>query len=137
MIAADTSAWIDFSKGIDSPSARLLEKSLAEGNLVLPSPVLFEILSGPGLTREAESFIRELPRLDPVNGFWERAGELRKTLLKKNLKARGMDCLIAQNCMDYDVPLISSDPDFRRFADSGLKLLPLSRSAFPSDPADL
>ncbi len=32
-----------------------------------------------------------------------------------------MDCLIAQNCMDYDVVLIAADRDFRHFTKLGLK----------------
>ena len=122
MIAADTSAWLDYSKGVDSEHAKRLEKCLSDGTLVLPLPVLFEILSGPGLTQEAEKFIRELPRLDAITGYWERAGELRRTLLVKNFKARAMDCLIAKNCIDHNVALIAADEDFRHFTKMGLKL---------------
>ncbi|MEK7381699.1 MAG: PIN domain-containing protein [Elusimicrobiota bacterium] len=122
MIAADTSAWLDYSKGVESGPSRRLEQSLSEGTLVLPLPVLFEVLSGPGLTQDAEKFIRELPRLAAKPGYWERAGELRRVLLKKGLKARAMDCLIAQNCIDHDVALIAADLDYRHFAKMGLKL---------------
>ena len=123
MIAADTSAWLDYSRGLESPSSKQLEKCLSDGTLVLPMPVLFEILSGPGLTQEAEQFIREIPRLETKPGYWERSGELRRVLLRKNLKARGMDCLIAQNCIDHDVALIVADQDFRHFTKLGLSIL--------------
>lgn len=123
MIAADTSAWIDYAKGLESDHSRRLEACLGDGNLVMPLPVLFEILSGPGLTSAAEAYIRALPRLEATNGYWERAGELRRALLKKGLKARSMDCLIAQNCIDSDVPLIAADRDYRHFSQLGLKLI--------------
>ena len=123
MIAADTSAWLDYSKGVESEACRRLERCLRDGLLVLPPPVLFEILSGPGLTKEAERFIRELPTLESKPGYWPRAGELRRALLGKGLKARAMDCLIAQSCMDHDVALIASDQDFRHFSRFGLRLI--------------
>src|SRR5205085_4608459 len=103
VIAADTSAWIDFSKGVASDPAARLEQCLSNGTLVMPMPVLFEVLSGPGITSQAEKLIRALPRLDSAPGYWERAGELRRSLLKKGLKARSMDCLIAQACIDAEV----------------------------------
>jgi len=85
-------------------------------------PVLFEILSGPGLTREAERLICQLPRLEVSMGFWERAGQMRRSFLKKGLKARSMDCLIAQNCIDDEVVLIAADQDYRHFSKFGLKI---------------
>ena len=122
MIAADTSVWIDYSKGTGSEPANRLETVLTEGTLVMPLPVLFEILSGPGYFQEAKILILQLPKLDAVSGFWERAGELRQNILKKGLKARSMDCLIAQNCIDHNVSLIASDHDYRHFSRYGLKL---------------
>ncbi|MDB5037607.1 MAG: PilT protein domain protein [Bacteriovoracaceae bacterium] len=122
MIAADTSVWVDFSKGRESIYAQQLESFIGDGNLVLPLPVLFEILSGPGLTKEAAEAISELPRLELLADFWERAAEMRQKILKKGLKARSMDCLIAQNCIDHDVSLIAGDQDYRHFVKFGLRL---------------
>ena len=123
MIAADTSAWVDFSKGTESVLSKRLEACLSEGTLVMPSPVMFEILSGPGLTKEAAQLISRLPILEILPAYWQRAADLRRTILKKGLKARSMDCLIAQNCIDHDIALIASDQDFRHFAKLGLKLV--------------
>lgn len=123
MIAADTSAWIDYAKGLESQPSLRLEAALTSGVLVLPLPVLFEILSGPGLTQEAKTLIITLPKLELLPGYWERAGDLRRSLLKKGLRARAMDCLIAQNCIDHDVGLIAVDSDYRHFVKKGLKLL--------------
>lgn len=122
MIAADTSAWLDYSKGLESEKSQLLETALSDGTLVMPMPVLFEILSGPGLTQEARTLFLELPKLDALPGYWERAGDLRRSLLRKGLKARSMDCLIAQNCIDHSVSLIAADSDYRHFVKDGLKL---------------
>jgi predicted nucleic acid-binding protein len=63
-----------------------------------------------------------IPRLDLTPGYWERTAQMRRSLLKKEKKARLGDCLIAQTCIDHEVPLIAVDRDFRRFARFGLKL---------------
>jgi len=123
MIAADTSAWIDFSKGVDSKHARALQAALEQGSLVIPLVVLVEILSGPGISPQVESLILAIPRLELTSGYWERTAGMRRSLLKKEKKARLGDCLIAQSCIDQDVPLIAGDHDFRHFARFGLRLV--------------
>ncbi len=123
MIAADTSAWIDFAKGIASSGARKLELCLFNDNLVMPLPVLHELLSGPGMTKDVEACVKAIPRLELDAEFWERAAKTRRKLLSKGLKARAMDCLIAQSCIDHGTPLIANDGDFRHFIKSGLKLV--------------
>jgi len=123
VIAADTGAWIDFSKGAGTRACGHLQAALSAGTLVMPLPVLFEVLSGPGLTRPAEDSILKLPRLEVLPGYWERAGEMRRKLLKSGLKARAMDCLIAQSCLDHDVSLIAADQDYRHFVKLGLELV--------------
>jgi len=99
-----------------------LEKAIHAGILVMPMPVLFEILSGPGLTKDAQEAILQLPQLALLPGFWQRAGMTRRKLLKNGLKARAMDCLIAQTCMDHAIALIAADQDYRHFRKFGLKL---------------
>jgi predicted nucleic acid-binding protein len=123
MIAADTSAWIDYSKGVNSKHARSLQAALEQGSLVIPLVVLVEILSGPGISPQVESFILAIPRLELTPGYWERAAQMRRSLLKKEKKARLGDCLIAQSCIDHEVPLIAEDQDFRHFARFCLKLV--------------
>jgi predicted nucleic acid-binding protein len=122
MITADTNAWIDYSKGLNTRASEQLEECLFTGTLAISPPVLFEILSGPGLTPQAEQLICQLPRLEVKIGFWERAGRMRRALLKRGLKARSMDCLIAQNCIDEEVVLIAADQDYRHFSKFGLKI---------------
>jgi predicted nucleic acid-binding protein len=55
--------------------------------------------------------------------YWLRASQTRSRLVAKGLRARLLDALIAQSCIDHDVMLIARDDDFRHFAkDCGLKL---------------
>lgn len=122
MITADTSAWVDYLGGVDSQLTRHMESVIKNKTLVMAMPVLFEILSGARTTSVARTAMLATPRLEILPGFWERAGELRAALLKKNLKAKPMDCLIAQSCIDHDLVLIAADEDFRHFVKHGLKL---------------
>ena len=123
MIAADTSSWIGYSKGVNSQGVKSLEAALEQGNLVIPPVVLVEILSGPSISREVEAFILMIPCLEISPGYWERAGRMRRAILKLGNKARLGDCLIAQSCIDREIALISEDRDFKLFTKFGLKIL--------------
>ncbi len=123
MVAADTSAWISFFSNDESDESRNIEAGLREGRLVLAPLVLFELLSSPTITDDTVTLIKSLPRIDLTPGFWERAGEMRRQILKKKLKSRTADCLIAQSCIDAGVPLIAVDSDFRHYQSFGLKLV--------------
>ena len=58
-----------------------------------------------------------------MDGYWERAGRNRRMLIASGLRARTIDSLIAQSCIDANVELVTNDPDFRHFASHcGLKL---------------
>jgi predicted nucleic acid-binding protein len=88
-----------------------------------PPVVLMELLSDHTLSEHTVRFLRKVPQLDILEGYWERAGELRASLRRRGLKAHVADTLIAQCCLDHDVPLITRDRDFRHFArHAGLRL---------------
>lgn len=56
-----------------------------------------------------------------IDGYWQRAGDLRAQLLRGGFKAKLADCLIAQACIDSDATLITYDRDFRHFERAGLR----------------
>ena len=90
--------------------------------LILPPPVLSELLSKPQRS-QIESALLRLPLIELTDGFWMRAGETRRVLLSRGFKAAMADALIAQCCIDTDVMLIARDGDYRHFARwCGLKL---------------
>lgn len=125
MIAADTSAIIAYlgAGNLREPDIARLEEALQERELVLPAVVLTEALSNRQTASFAWPILRDVPLLDIVEGYWERAGASRAKLLQKGLKAALADTLIAQACIDADAPLITRDKDFRHFAQHcGLKL---------------
>jgi predicted nucleic acid-binding protein len=123
LIAADTSTWIAFLDGGSGDDVALLDAALRDRQLLMPPVVLTELLSDPGISQEAAEFLRELPLIEITAGFWERAGRLRADVLRRKRKARLGDALIAQSCVDREIPLLTRDRDFRAFATSaGLDL---------------
>ena len=124
MIAADTSTWIAFFQGAAGRDVELLDRALGDRQILMPPPVLTELLSDPKLPSDVRATLAELPLLQIADGFWGRAGELRAAVLGGRRKARLGDALIAQACVDNGVPLITRDRDFRAFADAaGLDLV--------------
>src|SRR5262249_28348553 len=124
-IAADSSSLIAHLSGDRGDDVAILDNTLADHLLVLPPVVLTELLSDPKLPQFVADFLKALPVLEIHSGYWERAGLLRSKVLSKGRKARLANALIAQSCLDHDMPLIIRDRDFRVFATfAGLKLLP-------------
>jgi predicted nucleic acid-binding protein len=118
MIAADTSTWIAFLEGNQREDAQLLDKALADRQVLMIPAVLTELLSDPGLPTEVAETLAEVPMIDIEAGYWQRAGALRAKVLLKRRKARLGDALIAQSCVDRGIPLLTRDKDFRAFLDA-------------------
>lgn len=124
MIALDSSSLIHYLVGSHGADVSAVDTALSESQACLPPVVLTELLSDPDLRADVAEVLLQIPLLEIGPGFWERAGRLRAGVLAKGRKARLADTLIAQACLDNEVPLITRDPDFRRFKAAGLELLP-------------
>jgi predicted nucleic acid-binding protein len=123
VIAADTSTWVSFLEGSEGDDTVLLDKALADRQVVMVPVVLAELLSDPKLPASVAATLCEVPLIEIETGYWQRAGSLRAKVLGKRRKARLGDALIAQSCIDAGVPLLTRDRDFRTFADAaGLAL---------------
>ena len=122
MIALDSSSIIAFLSGQRGSDVIAVETALRLRQGVLPPVVVTELLSDPVARVDLSALIRAVPRLEILEGYWERAGGLRARLLRRGLKARLADTLIAQSCLDHEVALVTRDRDFRNFARDGLRL---------------
>jgi predicted nucleic acid-binding protein len=123
MIAVDSSSIIAYIQGESGPDIQLLERSIDATELVLPPVVLSEVLSDPRLPPGHSALLQALPLLDLSDGYWIRAARSRAKILAQNLRARLPDTLVAQFCIDHNIPLIARDGDFRHFAKHcGLRL---------------
>lgn len=118
MVAADTSTWIAFLEGETGEDAQLLDKALADRQVLMIPIVLTELLSDPGLPSAVAETLAEVPMIDVEAGYWQRAGALRARVLLKRRKARLGDALIAQSFVDRGIPLLTRDKDFRAFVDA-------------------
>lgn len=119
MIAVDTSTLIAYLAGEPGRDTDALDAALVRDEAHLPPVVVSEILSAPRATDELVRVVLGLPMLVVLEGYWERAGLLRRRLLARGAKAALADALICQSCLDHDMPLLTRDSDFRRFARLG------------------
>ena len=113
-----------YLSGAAGEDVDVVAMALEQRQAVLPPVVLTEILSDRTLGGNVRAALLDLPLLHVSDGYWERAGLLRSTVLSKRRKVRVADALIAQSCLDASVPLVTRDRDFRHFAKAaGLVLL--------------
>ncbi len=125
MIAADTNTWIAFLQGEAGEDVQLLDRALADRQVLMVPAVLTELLSDPKLPAAVAQTLAGLPLMEIGPGYWQRAGMLRAKVLARRRKARLGDALIAQSCLDRGIPLLTRDRDFTAFAETaGLDLAP-------------
>jgi predicted nucleic acid-binding protein len=123
LIAVDSSSAIAYLGGETGADIAALDAAMTTEVLRLPGPVLTELLSNPAPQPRLQSFLDELEVLPVLDGFWQRVGRSRSLVYSKGLKAHLADAMVAQICIDLEIPLITRDRDFRHFAQwCGLKL---------------
>jgi hypothetical protein len=115
LVAVDTCVLVDLHQGKLSSQTEYAEKKIKNNTIFVPPIVITEYLSNPRLDKKYYKFFKDVPALEIKEGYWQRAGDIRSTLLKKGLKAKLGDALIAQACIDNEVPLLTSDEDFRHY----------------------
>ena len=123
MIAADSSSLIAYLEGESADDIALIERAIADRQLAFAPPVVTELRAG-AIPNDGLEVLLAQARLIPIEaGLWDRAGRNRRLLIEIGLKARFADAIIAQCCIDADVPLIARDRDYRHFERwCGLKL---------------
>jgi len=124
---ADTSSVVAYMQGEQGPDVELVDQALADRSLVLAPVSVSELLSDPSLPPSLEKFIGGIQQLETKLGYWERAGKLRAELMRRGYRAKIADTLIAQSCLDHDVPLVTRDRDFSPFQKfAGLRVLAIA-----------
>jgi hypothetical protein len=122
VIVVDTTVWIDFLEGRNTPCDLHLKKLVAEGaSLALTDIIYCEVLQG---IREDKTYrlTRKLLRSFPilrVRGLrtFDRAAAIYRECRKMGLTIRStVDCLIAATCLDADAELYQNDRDFEAIA---------------------
>lgn len=126
MIAVDSSVVIRWLNGVRHPACDALDSALARFAVRLPPAALAEVLSARTIEPAAAAFLATVPVLPVYDGYWARAGALRGAVRRQGRKAALGDALVAQSCIDADIPLLAVDSDFAVYADlGGLRLVAL------------
>ena len=117
----DSSVWIGYFKA--NPEFSLVENLIVLGKVVINDVILSELLPSM-IAREEYDRAAAICALDliPMNINWKEIREY-QTLLMRNghFKIGIPDLLIAQNCIQNDIQVISCDKHFQTLA----KYLPL------------
>jgi predicted nucleic acid-binding protein len=115
MICLDTSSMIAYLHGVEGKDVTLIDHALLDQIAVFAPVTITELLSAPNLSSHLRETLMASPMLLIQEGFWERAGLLRAKILAKGSKAKLADTLIAQTCLDHQIPLVTRDQDFQVF----------------------
>lgn len=120
MVIIDTTVWIDYLNGLQTPQVDWLDVELDRQRLGLTGLILCEILQGVRDERQATEVQHDLSRFE----IFDTGGvELAITAAQnyRALRAQGRtirrtaDCLIATFCLMHDYALLHNDRDFDPF----------------------
>ena len=120
MIVVDSSVWIDYFTGNDTPEADHLDSLLGQELIAIGDLVLAEVLQGFRADQDFRKARDLLLSLHVVNMLdttiaLKSAANFR-ALRKKGLTVRKtVDSIIATYCIENRLPLLHSDKDFQPF----------------------
>jgi predicted nucleic acid-binding protein len=123
MLLVDTSVWIDYLRGAETPARRNLRRQLDfdDPGVVIAEPVAMELLAGP----TSERAVADITRL--VNGLpmipmdaqldFRSAASIFRACRRSGSTGRSLsDCLIAAVAIRAGVTLAQKDADFDTIA---------------------
>ena len=120
MILVDSSVWIDYFLGRDTPQVEILDKSLGVISVGVGDLVLTEVLQGFRDDKDyriARSIMDELTVFEMLGKYLAiKSAENFRKLRKKGITIRKTaDVIIATYCIEHGMPLLFSDKDFKPF----------------------
>ena len=95
MLCLDTSSLIAYLQGDSGADVGLIDQALVDQVGAISPVTVAELLSDPDLSSTLKQTILELPVLQILEGFWERAGLLRAKVTRSGRRANLADTLIA------------------------------------------
>jgi predicted nucleic acid-binding protein len=120
MILVDSSVWIDYFLGRDTPQVEILDRSLGVMAVGVGDLVLTEVLQGFRDDKDyriARSIMDELTVFEMLGkDLAIKSAENFRKLRKKGITIRKTaDVIIATYCIEHGLPLLFSDKDFKPF----------------------
>ena len=129
MILVDSSVWIDFFNGADTPQVTLLDNKLGDTPILVGDLILTEVLQGFKSNKDFEMAKQALERFELREMVGKdialRSAENYRRLRKSGITVRKtIDVVIATFCIENNVALLHSDRDFDPMEDIlGLMIL--------------
>ncbi len=123
MIVVDTTVWVDYLRGVDTPQSNWLDAHLSQERLGLTDLILCEVLQGAKEDDSFEAVRGELLRFE----VFSTGGVALAVAAARNyrrLRASGytirrtVDCLIASFCLRHGYSLLHNDKDFDPFEEA-------------------
>ena len=120
MILVDSSVWIDYFLGRDTPQVDILDRSLGVSDVGVGDLVLTEVLQGFRDDKDyriAKSIMDELTVFDMLGKDMaiKSAENFRKLRKIGTTIGKTADVIIATYCIEHSLPLLFSDKDFKPF----------------------
>jgi hypothetical protein len=119
MILIDTSAWVEFLRGTDSPVCRKVDEVLGQ-EFVTCHSVRMEVLAGArdeGHLRNLRGLLGRGSLVPTEAADFEEAAALYRRCRRDGATVRKLiDCLIAAHAIRSDVPILHADSDFELLA---------------------
>lgn len=118
MILVDTSVWIDFFTGSDTPHRRILHKLIEkEEEICITEIILTEILQGikeDTAYETTKSYLLEFPIIRPKgNETYISAADIYRKCRKQGKTIRKtIDCIIAAIAQENNLTILHNDNDF-------------------------
>jgi predicted nucleic acid-binding protein len=122
VILVDSSVWIDYFRGTDTPQTERLDTLLGSEPLCVGDLVLAEVLQGFSSDREFNQARKLLTSLELI----ELGGQEMAIQAARNFRAlrslgitvrKTIDTMIATVCIEKDLQLLYSDRDFDPFVE--------------------
>jgi predicted nucleic acid-binding protein len=129
MVLVDTTVWVDFLRGKNTPHVCFLERLLTEGEDICTCGVIMtEVLQG---IRKGADYRGTLSRFEaflflPMDRrIFIKAAEIYRSLRRRGITIRKpIDCLIAACAINHNVTLLHNDRDFDCIEEQcGLKVI--------------
>lgn len=122
MILVDTSVWIDFFNGHQSPENAVFHRLLDEEEEILLTGLIYaEILQGirtAAALQEVKERLQYFTILEPAStATYEKAAEIYRLCRRGGRTIRSMiDCVIAAVAIENKIPILARDRDYEAIA---------------------
>jgi hypothetical protein len=117
----DTTVWIDFFRGTDTPEVRELQRLIeASEDVCICGVILTEVLQGIREDKDhatASAAFDAFLFLPMTQRTFIRAADIYRTLRRRGVTIRNaVDCMIASVAIEHEIPLLHNDRDFDAIA---------------------